>query len=89
MVLARAEMDKAIRDLFAEIFSMQNEGAAAPGLEAKTVLLETGLDSLGFAILVTRLEEELGFDPFSMSQEAYYPVTYAHFLDFYLMHQPQ
>jgi acyl carrier protein len=30
-----------------------------------TVLLQSGLDSLGFAMLVAQLEEELGVDPFS------------------------
>jgi hypothetical protein len=39
------------------------------------VLLESGLDSLGFAILVARLEYVLGFDPFTISSDAYYPVT--------------
>jgi acyl carrier protein len=38
-------------------------------------LLDSGLDSLGIAILVTRLEEALGFDPFSDSTAISYPVT--------------
>jgi acyl carrier protein len=49
----------------------------------ETVLLESGLDSLGFAILVARLEEELGFDPFSEMDEAVYPSTFAQFVDVY------
>lgn len=88
MPLSNTEMDAAIRSLFEETFSMQSEDAATPDLKADTVLLETGLDSLGFAILVTRLEEELGFDPFSLETEAYYPVTYGDFLKFYMSHQP-
>ncbi len=32
------------------------------------VLLDSGLDSLCFAILVTRLEDEVGFDPFTLSE---------------------
>lgn len=47
------------------------------------VLLESGLDSLGFAILVTRLEDMLGFDPFTISKDAYYPVTFGDFVRFY------
>jgi acyl carrier protein len=47
------------------------------------VLLESGLDSLGFAILVTRLEDVLGFDPFTISNDAYYPVTFGDFVRFY------
>ena len=46
-------------------------------------LLESGLDSLGIAILIARLEETLGFDPFSMSEEIYYPVTLGDFIRFY------
>ncbi|MEO1047121.1 MAG: acyl carrier protein [Pseudomonadota bacterium] len=69
--------------MFEETFEEQNEGSHAPELGGDTVLLETGMDSLGFAILVAKLEEELGYDPFSLSDEAYYPVTYDEFLDFY------
>ena len=29
------------------------------------VLLDSGLDSLGFAILVARVGDELGYDPFA------------------------
>jgi len=47
------------------------------------VLLESGLDSLGFAILVARLEDELGFDPFTSSEDVYYPVTLGDFIKFY------
>lgn len=82
------KLEQAIRDLFNETFSAQNAGQKAPELTGDTVLLETGLDSLGFAILVTRLEEELGFDPFSLSTEAYYPRTFREFVDFYEENQP-
>lgn len=51
------------------------------------ILLESGLDSLGFAILVARLDEELGFDPFSEAEEAYYPRTYREFVAFYEKYQ--
>ena len=47
------------------------------------VLLESGLDSLCFAVLVTRLEEELGFDPFTLSDDVYFPVTLGDFIRFY------
>jgi acyl carrier protein len=46
-------------------------------------LVETGLDSLAFAILVARLEDDLGFDPFSASEQPYYPVTLGDFIRFY------
>ncbi|MBT9290334.1 acyl carrier protein [Prosthecodimorpha staleyi] len=47
------------------------------------VLLESGLDSLCFAILVARLEDKLGIDPFSASEEAYFPVTLGDFIRSY------
>ncbi len=47
------------------------------------VLLESGLDSLMIAVLVARLEETLGFDPFTESDDVYYPVTVGDFIRFY------
>lgn len=46
-------------------------------------LLESGLDSLCFAILVARLEDALGFDPFTASDDVYYPVTLGDLISFY------
>ena len=48
-----------------------------------TVLLESGLDSLCFAIIVARLEDRLGIDPFTTSEEVYFPVTLGDFIKFY------
>jgi len=52
-------------------------------LSDATPLLDSGLDSLGFAILVARLEDELGFDPFAASEEAHFPVTLGEFIRVY------
>ena len=49
----------------------------------ESVLLDTGLDSLGFAVLVARLEDELGFDPFTSLKFATYPKTIAEFVKIY------
>ena len=54
-----------------------------PPLTDDLVLLDSGLDSLAIAILVARLEEALGFDPFSESDEVAYPVTLGDFITFY------
>ena len=56
------------------------EGEISPDLP----LLGSGLDSLGFAILVTTLEDTLGYDPFTLMEEAVYPRTYLEFVDIYL-----
>ncbi len=52
-------------------------------LEDHTQLLDIGLDSLCFAILVARLEEALSVDPFGLSDEVELPVTLADFVRFY------
>ena len=54
-----------------------------PPLTDDLVLLDSGLDSLAIAILVARLEESLGFDPFTESDDAAYPVTLGDFITFY------
>ncbi len=52
-------------------------------LDDETVLANSGLDSLCFAILVARLEDELGVDPFTASEEVYFPVTLSDFVSLY------
>jgi acyl carrier protein len=54
-----------------------------PPLTDDLVLLDSGLDSLAIAILVARLEEQLGFDPFSETDDVAYPVTLGDFIRFY------
>lgn len=56
-----------------------------PPLTDDLVLLDSGLDSLGIAILVARLEDVLGIDPFAefSSDEAAYPVTLGAFVNVY------
>ena len=59
------------------------DGKSLPPLTDDLVLLDSGLDSLAVAILVARLEEALGFDPFTESDEVAYPVTLGDFIRFY------
>jgi hypothetical protein len=47
------------------------------------LLLESGLDSLCFAILLARLEDELGVDPFIDAEDEAFPVTYGALVAFY------
>jgi len=54
-----------------------------PPLTDELVLLDSGLDSLAFAILVARLEDTLGFDPFTQSEDVYFPVTLGDFVRVY------
>ena len=54
-----------------------------PPLTDDLVLLESGLDSLAIAILVTRLEDTLGLDPFTEFDATTPPVTLGEFIRFY------
>ncbi|WP_298951191.1 acyl carrier protein [uncultured Methylobacterium sp.] len=47
------------------------------------VLTESGLDSLCFAILVARLDAELGLDPFTTEEDIVFPVTVGDFIRLY------
>lgn len=86
-------MNKIIRETisatFSRVFIEQVEGVSLPSLNDDLVLLESGLDSLGFAVLVVELEEALGFDPFSISEEAFYPSTLGEFVSFYEKNEPK
>ena len=54
-----------------------------PNLGRDTVLLESGLDSLLFAIIVVVLEQEYGVDPFTETDNIVYPRTLGEFVDLY------
>ena len=54
-----------------------------PPLTDDLALLDSGLDSLTIAIVVTRLEDTLGLDPFTESDDISYPVTLGDFIRFY------
>jgi hypothetical protein len=49
-------------------------------------LLDSGLDSLSFALIVARLEDSLGFDPFDVTEEMKFPVTFGDFVRLYENH---
>lgn len=72
-----------IRKVFTDLLKTNQvkvtENLFTPGM----ILLESGLDSLGFATLVARLEAELGYDPFVLMDEPFYPRTYQEFVSVY------
>ena len=49
-------------------------------------LLESGLDSLSFALIVARLEDKLGYDPFESAES--FPVTFGDFVRLYESSRP-
>lgn len=66
---------------FKQVAEEQNKKLAP--LHDDLPLLESGLDSLCFAIIVARLEDTLGIDPFGGDGEIDFPVTLGDFVRFY------
>ena len=64
-----------------EQVARQQKKRLAP-LTDDLVLLDSGLDSLCLAIIVARLEDALGVDPFS-ADDAEFPVTLGDFVRLY------
>jgi len=69
---------------FEQVASEQKRKLAA--LSDDLRLLDSGLDSLSFALIVARLEDALGFDPFDTDQEMRFPVTFGDFVRLYENH---
>jgi len=65
-----------------EKVAKEQKKALAP-LSDDLVLLDSGLDSLCLAIIVARLEDALGVDPFMSADDAEFPVTLGDFIRLY------
>lgn len=74
---ARLTILQTIRDVAAE------QGKTLAPLNDDLPLMESGLDSLCFAILVARLEDALGADPFTTAQSTRFPNTVGELIAFY------
>jgi acyl carrier protein len=61
----------------------REHGKTLAPLRDDLVLLDSGLDSLGFAVLVARLEDMLGIDPFTAAEDAMFPLTLGDFVKVY------
>jgi acyl carrier protein len=70
-----------IMSLFTEVAGEQQRTLAP--LSDEVGLLDSGLDSLCFAIIVARLEDRLGLDPFGAAEDAGFPVTVGDFIKLY------
>ena len=73
----RCKVIEAIRQIAKE------QHVTLPQLSDDLSLHETGFDSLAFAILVARLEDDLGIDPFTISEDAAFPLTVGDFVRAY------
>ena len=71
--------------IFSQIqqIAQERDKRTLPRLTDDLIVLESGLDSLELAILVARLEDELGIDPFSSADEVDVPVTLGDFVRLY------
>ena len=70
-----------IFDLFKQVAQEQDKRLGP--LSDDLPLMDSGLDSLCFAIVVSRLETVLGVDPFSENEDAPFPVKLGDFIRFY------
>lgn len=66
---------------FQRVASEQNRKIAP--LADDLALLDSGLDSLSFAIIVAELEDTLGIDPFDTTEMVDFPVTFGDFVRLY------
>lgn len=75
-----------IRGIVQEAFkeALIEKGSDPPSeMSDEMVLLDSSLDSMGFAVLVIRLENELGYDPFILMSDPFYPRTFGELVHVY------
>ena len=82
-------MKEIIKTIYLEVLNQTGSELLVPELSDDVILLESGLDSLGFAILVATLEEKLEFDPFTLMDEPFYPSTFGEFVAIYEKMNPK
>jgi acyl carrier protein len=70
-----------VETIIRQVAGEQNK--ALPPLTDDLPLLDSGLDSLCLAVIVARLEDSLGVDPFSAADDAVFPVTVGEFIKLY------
>ena len=75
-----------ISSAFIEVAAEQNRQLAPP--EDSTRLIDLELDSLSMAVIIARLEDRLGTDPFTRSDEIPYPETFGDFVALYAQTVP-
>lgn len=71
----------AIFAIFEEVAKEQDKHL--PPLSDDMALQQSGLDSLSLAVIVVRLEDKLGFDPFNAAETLQFPVTLGDFIELY------
>jgi acyl carrier protein len=82
-IWSMSAIESRIQRTFSELLKDRGVKVHDGLFKPETVLLDSGLDSLGFATLVAKLEAELGYDPFVLMDEPFYPRTYQEFIGIY------
>jgi acyl carrier protein len=70
-----------VRRAFEEVAAQQ--GRKLPELVDDLKLVDCRLDSLGIAIVIMRLEDQLGFDPFERDPDLEFPIIFSDFVRLY------
>jgi len=81
VILSRVSVRSTITSEFQQV-AIEQERLLAP-LSDSLPLAQSGLDSLSFAILVARLEDSLGVNPFAAAPPAQLPSTFGEFVRLY------
>jgi hypothetical protein len=76
-----------VATVFQEI--AQAQGQTLVPLTDELPLMQSGLDSLSFALVLARLEDTLGIDPLSAGESVRLPVTFGDFVRLYEEHRPE
>jgi hypothetical protein len=81
-------MSESVRSQIVALFQQvaREQGRTLSPLSDGLALLQSGLDSLSFALIVVRLEDSLGFDPFNAAEAVDFPVTFGDFVRLYERH---
>ena len=80
-----AYMGMSVRSTVTTIFEQvaRDQQRTLVPLSDSVKLLESGLDSLSFAMIVVKLEDVLGFDPFNANEAVEFPITFGDVLRLY------
>jgi hypothetical protein len=78
---ATVSLRTAISSTFATV--AEEQGKTLEPLTDDLALMDSGLDSLCIAIIVARLDDDLGLDPFGGGDDMMLPVTFGDFIRIY------
>lgn len=81
MILRYVSVRSTITSEFQQV-ALEQERSLAP-LSDDLPLAQSGLDSLSFAIIVARLEDSLGINPFAATAPVQLPATFGSFVRLY------